>query len=355
MEYAKTVRKDRPEVVITKRGNTTNLLIKKNPEKELNFMDKKALREKLERQLLKSQEASLKEKTLKELVQDFYASKKAKTKVAKSKAPEMDALIEKKVKAAVKALLAKKAKGRKTEDMGDFVDPTDEEAPVEPGVEVEDKEDLDLEGDEEFDLEGGDELDLGDEGDEDELSDEDLEGLDLDDEGEEGDEDVDLDLGDEGEGEEGEDEELDLDLGDEEEGEEEGGDAELDSEIDTEDKSGEPEMTEAQKKKIRMDRIKAKAVAMAKIVKEDDGGKAFDPSEGVDATVAGNTELFNAVPDLQDNANPPGSDLGTSDESKAPNISMEKTDAPAWTTSTKKVEKMNYKKLMAGEYFKVRG
>jgi hypothetical protein len=132
-------------------------------------------------------------------------------------------------------------------------------------------------------------------------------------------------------------------------------------------------MTEAQKKKLRMDRMKAAASKDAK-VKEDQGGKPFDPGDGVDATLAGNKDLFDAVPDIDATGMPapakvPGDELGTQDTSTAPNIPMDKTDAKQWNTSgaapaekaakqekwsviSKKEEKLNFRKLMSGGYIK---
>jgi hypothetical protein len=381
VNYKKQVREDKPKISITKRNEFTNFNSKPEQEKEYDHMDKKLLRKKLEGKLLKAQEESLKAKSLKQLIQEYYVSKKA----SKPETP-----VKETVKTAPKT--KKTLKEEPMNDESDFVSPTNEEAPVDDEMNLEGEGDLDLEGE-------GDEFNLEGEGDED---------FDFDDEGDEdfdfGDEDEgEFDLEGEGEGEEHEGAESDEFEAGEEEGAEEGHDegeggegeeSELDSEIGEEEKA--PEMTEAQKKKIRMERMKAKAIAFAKKVKEDAGAKAFDPSEGVDATLAGNTDLFNAIPDI-DNAGTggkntvPGDELGTQDASTPPNISMEKTDAPKWNTDgappaqkginqepiqpnpkgpsgaakestdsankpwnaiTRKVEKLNYRALLRGDYWK---
>lgn len=332
-------------------------------------MDKKIVREKLERKLLKEQETSLKNKPLKELIKEYHATIKGKKQEKFSKSNNLEALFTKKIKEAVQIFLQKKGKAVKEsfgdeKDMDFDTDPTEKEPPVNDEFEGEESdktegdEDLDLEGDEDEDL------DIDDEGNED---------FDFEDK-----DDEDLDLGTE-EGEEGkESEDIDLSLGDEEEdeGDESGGDEELDSEITPEDKNKEPEMTEAQKKKVRLDRIKAKAAKLAKDkVKEGGGAEAFDPSAGVDATLAGNKDLFDAIPDIEstglgDNKNVPGDDLGTKDASTAPNLPMENTNAKKWNTDgaapaekatkqenqdskwtvAKKTEKFSYKKLMHEGY-----
>lgn len=406
MKYQKQVRKDKPQVSITMRENLTNFTKIKST-KELNFMvDKKQLREKLEGKLLKQQETSLKKKSLKQLVQEYYETVKKSPAVAKVKAElkaktkgkvsesDLEKLISEKVRKAVLEMVNKMGQ-KKVREMEDEIDmdvaPTDQEEPVSDEF---NDEDLDL-GDENMEDEEIEDEEIEDE----EIEDEEIEDDDLD--FDINNEEVDLDFGDEETDDLG-DEEVpgeDFDLGDEEEDEdidledeEEISDEELDSEINSEEAPEEPELTEAQKKAIRMKRMKDKALRLAKKkVSEEETGdpvKGTDPSEGVDATLAGNEELFDAVPDIDatglnmDNKTPPDSDLGTEDESTSPNTPTEETDADDWiegdgseagigmkdggtvnargTTENRKSkwavkkteERLNYRKLLAGEYFK---
>ena len=379
-------------------------------------MDKKKLRAKLEGILLKKQETSLKNKTLKQLVQEFNAVRKKERGVkVEEKLDTLETLISKKVREALKTAMAKKTKvvkstkpakttktsklTKKKEAFGSefgkkFKDPASEEAPVDDEFEADD--DMDFGDDSEIEGDNPEDEGMGDE-DIEGMGDEDIEGMGDEDEnfdlegdedldiGDEDDEDLDFDLGEEGEEHEAE-ESDEFEAGEQEEGDfddegEEGMEdesSELDSEIDDENKAPVPEMTEAQKKKVRMDRMKAKALTFAKkkVKETDNGADAFDPSEGVEATMAGTDDLIDAIPDIQatglgtDNKTPPGDELGTNDESTDPNIPMDKTDAKPWNTgdapdakkgmnqekqkwatTTRKVEKLNYRALMRGDYF----
>jgi hypothetical protein len=359
------MRQDRPKVSITLKESVTNL--ETTPHKgikELNFMDKKILREKLEGRLLKETASSLKSVPLKELVKQYYASQTSKKEaIASKKAAKTPAkksstetMIEKKIRLAVAKALAAKAKKRKTYKEQDELDDEflldDGEEPVDSEFadDMEGEDDMDLGLDDE-DMEDDEDLDLF--GDEDEIEDDEMDieddEMDIeDDEMDIEDDEDDLDI-DEDDLEVDEDD-LDLDLEDDELDLE---DDELDSEIASEEDAMDKGMTEAQKKKLRMKRMKDKAMKLAKKTKVremDNGADGYDPSEGVDAILKGNEDLFDAVPDLNDTANVPNDNLGQSDPPKA-SVPMTDTSADSWITS-RKVEKLNYKTLMTGGYFK---